>query len=495
MRATSLQVGFDDWQPEQRVVYLVAALDQPSDLEIGTLVKVSDQVDGRDYFGEILKGPFFPSTDRPDEQALLRYECRLMGCIDGKSVKSTVGRPRPGSTVEVVESSDDLDLGFMHPTTGNVLLGSLRSDKEVFVSLDEANKAVLPRNIGVFGTVGSGKSNTTQVIIEEAAKAGWSVVVVDVEGEYLKLDRPNKTKIQRDELDRIGRPPNGVDDFQIFVPAAAGKRRGAKSFVVPIAGYPIELLGALLDVSDAQRRLLHKAAERLGVIPNVEALANAIDHASVDGFYESTKEILLERLRQLAQLGLFDDKTNSKVEYLSARDLIRPGRVSVVDVSDLQDKARNLTLGYVLELVFKIVQRFEVGQDSGDGPRPPVLVVMEEVQTFFGSSDDASRIVMDFVQDVARRGRKRWLSLLMVSQQPSALPSRLFELLNTRLIHQTRSEVNINALRRSCGDVEGHWWKRVADFDPGTCLLSGPAVNRAVEVRIRPSSSERLLVD
>jgi DNA helicase HerA-like ATPase len=120
---------------------------------------------------------------------------------------------------------------------------------------------------------------------------------------------------------------------------------------------------------------------------------------------------------------------------------------------------------------------------------------MEEVQTFFGSSDDASRIVMDFVQDVARRGRKRWLSLLMVSQQPSALPSRLFELLNTRLIHQTRSEVNINALRRSCGDVEAHWWKRVADFDPGTCLLSGPTVNRALEVQIRPSSSERLLVD
>ena len=155
MRSTSLEVGFDDWQPEQRVVYLVAALDQPSDLEVGTLVKVSGLVDGRDYLGEILKGPFFPSTDRPDEQALLRYECRLMGCIDGKSVKSTVGRPRPGSTVEVVESSDDLDLGFMHPTTGNVLLGSLRSDKEVFVSLDEANKAVLPRNIGVFGTVGS----------------------------------------------------------------------------------------------------------------------------------------------------------------------------------------------------------------------------------------------------------------------------------------------------------------------------------------------------
>ena len=495
MRTTTVEVGFDEWQPEQRVICLASNLDSTSDLEIGTLVRIDDAIDGQEYLGEILRGPFFPSPSRPDDRPQLRYDCRLIGRLNGASVESTVGRPRPGSAVSIVEQSDGLDLRFLHPTEGNVLLGSLRSDREVFVSLDEADKAVLPRNIGVFGTVGSGKSNTTQVIIEEAARAGWSVVVVDVEGEYLKVDKPNKVKNQREELDRLGRSPKGVDDLQVFVPAAAGKRRGTTSFVVPISGYPIELLSALLDVSDAQRRLLHKAADRLDVIPNVEALAREIDLVSEEGFRDSTKGILLENLRQLARIGLFDDKSNAKVDHLSAKALIRPGRVSIVDVSDLDDKARNLTLGHVLDLVFKIVQRFALHENSGEGPRPPVLVVMEEVQTFFGSSDDASRIVMDFVQDVARRGRKRWLSLLMVSQQPSALPVRLFELLNTRLIHQTRSEVNINALRRSCGDVEGHWWKRVSDFDPGICLLSGPAVHRAVEIQVRPSSSERLLVD
>jgi len=331
--------------------------------------------------------------------------------------------------------------------------------------------------------------------MEEAASAGWSVVVIDVEGEYTRMDRPNRTKSQQPGLTRIGRPAKGVEDLKVFLPAPAGKRRGTIPFIVPIAGYDLELLGALLDASDAQRRLLHAAIDRYGPEYDLEQLAWAIDQTSSEGFYESTRQILAERLRQLAAKGLFDDKRNVKVPYPSAEEMIQPGRISVIDVSQLDDRTRNLTLGHVLQTAFRIVQRFERGDKFGSVERPPVMIVMEEVQTFFGASDEAARVVMDFLQDVARRGRKRWLSMVMVSQQPAALPMRLFELLNTRLIHQTKSETNLNALRRSCGDVDAFWWRRVPDLVPGSCLLSGPAVQTAAEVMIRPASSERLLVE
>lgn len=41
-------------------------------------------------------------------------------------------------------------------------------------------KKVLPRNVGIFGTVGSGKTNSAQVLIEEASRAGYAVIVLDV---------------------------------------------------------------------------------------------------------------------------------------------------------------------------------------------------------------------------------------------------------------------------------------------------------------------------
>jgi hypothetical protein len=105
---------------------LASNLDSTSDLEIGTLVRIDDAIDRQEYLGEILRGPFFPSPSRPDDRPQLRYDCRLIGRLDGSSVESTVGRPRPGSPVLIVEQSDGLDLRFLLPTEGNLLLGSLR---------------------------------------------------------------------------------------------------------------------------------------------------------------------------------------------------------------------------------------------------------------------------------------------------------------------------------------------------------------------------------
>ena len=63
--------------------------------------------------------------------------------------------------------------------------------KESEFILIQIQKLFCPEIIGIFGTVGSGKTNSSQVLIEEAAAAGWAVVVLDVEGEYISMDKPN----------------------------------------------------------------------------------------------------------------------------------------------------------------------------------------------------------------------------------------------------------------------------------------------------------------
>src|SRR4030095_4270006 len=75
---------------------------------------------------------------------------------------------------------------------GNMLLGSLMGYEEqrVEVRVQSENKNVLPLNVVIFGTVGSGKSNTVQVLVEEASDAGWACVVIDVEGEYVRMNEP-----------------------------------------------------------------------------------------------------------------------------------------------------------------------------------------------------------------------------------------------------------------------------------------------------------------
>src|SRR5438094_6225855 len=89
----------------------------------------------------------------------------------------------------------------------------------VKVHADATKKSFLPRNVGVFGTVGSGKSNTIQVLVEEALSAAWAVVVVDVEGEYVRMNESTDDKGLIQLLqDEHGLVPQGVKDLKAYVP-------------------------------------------------------------------------------------------------------------------------------------------------------------------------------------------------------------------------------------------------------------------------------------
>src|SRR5690349_12052548 len=107
---------------------------------------------------------------------LVRIEDADAGRMFLGRLGDTSTRPAPGSTV--VPLGDD-DVADLVGCDGDLVLGYLSGHQGVPLRLRSSDKAVLPRNLGVFGTVGSGKSNTCQVLIEEVSRAGWAVVVVD----------------------------------------------------------------------------------------------------------------------------------------------------------------------------------------------------------------------------------------------------------------------------------------------------------------------------
>src|SRR5206468_7034063 len=131
--------------------------------------------------------------------------------------RDTNSRPAPGSSVFALDAAEVADL---HGFNGDLLLGNLSGDDDICVYLQSKNKGILPRNLGIFGTVGSGKSNTAQVLIEEAARNGWAVIVLDVESEYTDMDLPADEAGMPERLARFGRSPEGLKDFHVLFPAS-----------------------------------------------------------------------------------------------------------------------------------------------------------------------------------------------------------------------------------------------------------------------------------
>ena len=86
-------------------------------------------------------------------------------------------RPKPGSPVRLLGNATQSYIGAV----GDITLGTLIGQKDVKISISSTS---LTRHIGIFGTTGCGKSNSLQVIAEEASKLKHSVLIFDIEGEY-----------------------------------------------------------------------------------------------------------------------------------------------------------------------------------------------------------------------------------------------------------------------------------------------------------------------
>ena len=198
----------------------------------------------------------------------------------------------------------------------------------------------------------------------------------------------------------------------------------------------------------------------------------------------------------LGRSGMLDWNQNNTVPYLPINDLLSDGRVSVLDVSETDDRSRNIVIAYVLQSLFDKVIETPVDENmpNTDTKRPKILLVIEEVHTFVSrQSVNKMRAVLDNLQTISRRGRKRWLSLALVSQQPGHVPDELFELANTRFIHQLKSATNLAPVKQTTGGVHEALWSTIPALGPGQCLLTGSTFKNPLFVNVRPSRSKRLL--
>jgi uncharacterized protein len=426
-----------------------------------TYVLIDDTEQGIEFLGRVVEGPFYSPHEIGNDSAITRTTLlnpertqfrptyyaqgtiEILGAIrDGERVVPTPTRPRPYSTTSIFPAKR---LQRMLGLEGEFNIGHLLGYDAVAVRANAASKNFLPRNVGVFGTIGSGKSNTTQVLMEEATAAGWAVVVIDVEGEYVRMNEAtDDLELRRMLVGDYQLQPAGVSDFRVYVPASGASDADAPiSFKVPISRVEPHVVADILEFSEPQQRMFlqlvscaQKRARQAGAsrqgpfaaggqqapARGPYTLQDLIDGLDEDNNYplldkkpapheHSTASALRSKLISLGMSRMLDWKATSKVAQLPTLDLLVGGRLSVVDVSETDDRARGIAIAYILNALFDEVIRTDVNQEipSSGVPRPPVLVVIEEVHTFISRATvQRMRAVLDQLQIISRRGRKRW---------------------------------------------------------------------------------------
>ncbi len=467
----------------------------------GRFVLVEDGIDGNQFLGRILAGPFFPT----DGNSHVRVRVELQGQLsEGRTVESH-DRPMPGSSVRALSDERVIEL---LGCTGDMKIGTLAGTDGLPVDLRSRSKDVLPRNVGIFGTVGSGKSNTSQVLIEEAAARGWAVIVLDVEGEYIGMDAPGDTPGLAEKLAPFDRHPAGLTDFHVLHPASCtSERPDSQPFTLRLADFETGVVTELLQATQPERNALldciehfqARARQRMGTT-EADKLAGLLD-PSPKAARPYTLQELSDRARERSSRTseLFDyigvstkllwlitanafDLPN--MNALDVAGMVDPGRVTVIDVSVANDTIKNLATADLIRKVF--------AYKLAKADAPPTIIVIEEAHSFISREKvQTMQATLQMLRNLTRRGRKRWLAAAFISQQPGHLPVEIFELCNTRLVHTLRSMHNLEALMATTSDITGDLWARCPLLGTGEAILSSPQLNRPTVINVRPAASRR----
>lgn len=503
--------------------------------------------------------PVVVTTTVRGTQFTPRYHGRVQIEIIGEEIDGSLVPPRfrplPNSLVFALspdETEEKLKLA------GEVRLGLAVGYETMPVNLPATRKDVFPRHLAVLGTTGGGKSTTVSGMIGKLAESDVAVILFDTEGEYTKMMEQTDDETMLKELERRGLKPKGVENVTLYHlvgretanPEAANKKQFSLKFS-NLSPYAVK---EILGLTDAQEErflkgyeLTRNAIMQLGIFPsNDEEKAQMLELDEMqEGFPRMTLQHLYDIVRlcadtvaketnqtflksreffanrevieknvqattlppnffswrkvqgslaRLLRLKIFDNTEAAAPDY---DQMTKPGAVTVIDLSDTDSpQVNNLVISEILRgLLLKQDENYNARQE-GEPIKNRVAVVIEEAHEFLSAERVRQMpVLFQQVARIARRGRKRWLGLVFVTQLPQHLPNEVLGLVNNFILHKISDSGVIDRLKRTVGMIDDGLWNRLPNLAPGQAIVSASSLARPLLVSVDPTPCKLRMVD
>jgi DNA helicase HerA-like ATPase len=322
------------------------------------------------------------------------------------------------------------------------------------------------RSILACGKRGSGKSYTLGNIVEEIHTETHDIVplVIDPMGIYWTMAEGND-----EQRNLLWDWSMSQRDFPVnlLVPGNPEERYGPE-IVREFQSRGIDLNSLLLNPSDMSPDgwcdlfdlninkpmgiTLYRAVRELGEGDAKFYMDDLIHEVEMDGeSSERTREALLNRLEMAKAWDIFAD------EYQDVWRTFDENRINVLDLSVIepgQYGLRNLVVEVLGKELFRERQEarrreeLELGVDI-----PKVWLFIDEAHNFVPSGE--SSLAKDTLIRWVKEGRQPGLSIVVASQQPSAIDSDVLSQCDIILCHKITTKEDINSLNKLSQDYMG----------------------------------------
>jgi DNA helicase HerA-like ATPase len=394
--------------------------------------------------------------------------------------------PNPGDPV-FLASSETLS-GVLSPRRmedqGSAHVGSLltRSAGEVPIIL--SIKDVVSTHLAILASTGSGKSYTAGVLVEELMRPynRASVLIVDPHGEYdtmrsiednptfrgadgyqpeVKIFTHDRIKVRFSSLTEADLKyllPEGTSDkmlhflSQAYRTLTAGER-GARE------------LWSYYDLRDEVKAQKYEGSER----------SESSNASSIEG--------LLWRLD-----SRFDrpDSIFSDNEHIPLAELFRPGRCTVLQLSDIEQNEQQVVVATLLRRVNKARMATVRGdaQAGTDSYLPyPVFALLEEAHRFAPAGQTV--VSTNILKQILSEGRKFGVGIGLITQRPGKLDQDVLSQCMTQIIMRIVNPIDQDTVAKSVEGAGRQLLDELPALTKGQAVISGVGVNTPVMCRVR----------
>jgi len=391
-----------------------------------------------------------------------------------------------------------------------------------FLGSDAWLDTTFPHVIYITGTRGSGKSFDLGVLVEGISQLSEpspiqnevspiTSIIIDTQSQFWTLGYKPRSGIpanetQLEELKRWNLQPNGLSNARIFAPEGTTRFLGTEETLkLRPRDVRAEEWAALLgqEIYSPQGHILSVTLEALdGQDFEIGDMIDFIaDDANWPNMADSSRNAITYKLDDYRRTNLFS------ADGLKVTDLLQEGTCNILSLRELRNEDKSLITAVIARSLFDILGRHHNRKKSAsffqqpfesDGTPDRVWLVIDEAHVV-APSDQLSPARSALVEYV-KRGRDAGLSLVLATQQPSALDDRILSQVNVTFSHRLSFQSDINAAvnriptksvkaMKLSGTSLSDFGDMMRVLDAGQCFVGDQASSRAVLVQIRPRVS------
>lgn len=388
-----------------------------------------------------------------------------------------------------------------------------------YLGADAWMDVTFPHVIYITGTRGSGKSFDLGVLIEGISElqdpsaiqnnvTPITSILIDTQSQFWTLRYEPRAAVkenaqQLEEMKRWNIKPNALKNCRIYIPPNTEPFLGDEiKFRLQPRYVTAEDWCSLLgqEVYGPQGHIISETCEALA--PANYSLDDMIgyisDASNWPGIAEVSRNALVYKLTDYRRTGLFDPAG------LDVKSLLTPGVANIFMLRDLRNEDKSLVTAIIARQLFLImgqhhkelkVAHFFEKAFAGESLPTRVWLLIDEAHVVAPANlpSPAREALVEYV----KRGRDAGLSLVLATQQPSAVDDRILSQVNISFNHRLTFQSDISAAinrvptktlggMKMSGTTLTDFGDMIRLLEAGQCFLGDHASSRTVLVQIRP---------